>query len=159
MHSYDRSIEFAPANDAGAADEASPAAPAPVRAMVVEDQVLIALSLIADLTSLGCFVVARAVTGERAIAEARRTKPDIVFMDVNLAGTVDGIEAARRILETENPRIVFITAYADGEHRPRMDALNPMAILGKPYEHADLARLVASASRQTSSGRRTARRA
>ena len=159
MHSYDRSIEFAPANDAGAAGDTSPAAPAPVRAMVVEDQVLIALSLIADLTSLGCFVVARAVTGERAIAEARRTKPDIVFMDVNLAGTVDGIEAARRILETEDTRIVFITAYADGDHRPRMNALQPMAILGKPYEHDDLARLVASTSRHTSPGEKAARRA
>lgn len=144
MHSYDRSIEFAPANDAGAADEPSSNDTCPVRAMVVEDQVLIALSLIADLTSLGCFVVARAVTGERAIAEARRTKPDIVFMDVNLAGTVDGIEAARRILETENTRIVFVTAYADGEHRPRMNALAPMGILSKPYDHGDLARLVAS---------------
>ena len=98
MHSYERSLEFAPANDADAADDVPAAEAAPVRALVVEDQVLIALSLIADITSLGCFVVARAATGERAIAEARRTKPDIVFMDVNLAGTVDGIEAARRKL-------------------------------------------------------------
>ena len=150
MHSYDRSVEFAPANDAAAFDDMSSSAAAPVRAMVVEDQVLIALSLIADITSLGCFVVARAATGERAVAEARRTMPDIIFMDVNLAGTVDGIEAARRILDTLDTRIVFITAYADGDLRPRMDALKPMAILGKPYDHGDLARLVASVPRRDS---------
>lgn len=152
MHTFDHSFDFAPANDSAAAEEPADADDAPIRAMVVEDQVLIALSLIADLTALGCFVVARAATGERAIAEARRTKPDVVFMDVNLAGTVDGIEAARRILETDRTRIVFVTAYAEGEHRPRMNALKPMGVLSKPYDPGELAHILSRVPRRRANG-------
>lgn len=116
----------------------------PVRVLIVEDQVLIALSLLADLAAMGCAVVGRVATGEHAIDVARRVDPDIVLMDVHLGRGIDGIEAATRIGEFSNARIVFITAYAEGPDRKRMDALNPAGILGKPYEAEDLARLVAA---------------
>ncbi|MGH7003620.1 MAG: response regulator [Alphaproteobacteria bacterium] len=116
--------------------------PARARVLVVEDQALIALSLIADLSSLGCEVVARSATGERAIELARHYAPDIVFMDVHLGGDINGIEAASRIRLDCLACIVFITAHADGPERARMEALSPAAILGKPYDPQDLANVV-----------------
>lgn len=115
------------------------------RVLVVEDQVLIALSLAADLSALGCSVVGRAASGEHAVDLARQTAPDIVVMDVHLAGAIDGVEAARRILRECETCIVFITAYADGPDRKRMEALQPVAVLGKPYDPRDLARVVGMA--------------
>ena len=103
---------------------------------------MIALALVADLAAMGCTVVGRAASGEEAADLARREAPDIVIMDVNLAGAIDGIEAASRIQQASSARIVFITAFSEGPDRPRMDALGPAAVLGKPYDPDALAEIV-----------------
>lgn len=142
MHAYDPSAVAPPATEFHGSEEPPGSSRVPARVLVVEDQVLIALSLIADLCALGCNVVGRAASGERAIEAARQTMPDIVVMDVHLAGVIDGIEAAARIQRASGTRIVFITGHADGPDRKRMEALQPLAILGKPYDPEDLARTV-----------------
>jgi len=142
MHTFDRCVGAPPAAEMTCGDEPPGSVRPPARILVVEDQVLIALSLIADLCALGCDVVGRAASGERAVDVARQTLPDIVLMDVHLAGIIDGVEAAACIQRESGPRIVFITAHADGPDRPRMEALQPAASLGKPYDPEELARIV-----------------
>jgi CheY-like chemotaxis protein len=144
MSPYDRSPASAGA-DKGAEEKAPSARP---RVLIVEDQALIALSLAADLTAMGCDVVGRAASGEAAIEMARRNAPDVVVMDVQLVGHMDGIEAAVLIKAECAPRLVFITAYADGPDRVRMEALAPVAILGKPYHPSELNLAVNVASRR-----------
>jgi CheY-like chemotaxis protein len=112
---------------------------------VVEDEALIALALGADLMALGCTVIGHVVSGEDAVARAGRERPDFLVLDVHLAGRMDGIEAAARIQAATGAEIVFLTAYSDGPDRPRMEALEPVAILGKPYEPERLAAIVAAA--------------
>lgn len=119
-------------------------APIGPRVLVVEDQALIALALVADLAAMGCTVIGRASSGEHATDLAIQTAPDLVLMDVNLAGAMDGIEAASRIQHAGSARIVFITAFAEGPDRSRMDALRPAAVLGKPYDPDALAEVVQS---------------
>lgn len=116
------------------------------RVLIVEDQALIALSLAADLAALDCEVVGRAASGESAIEMAPRCLPDLVIMDVHLVGAMDGIEAAARIQAECGARIVFVTAFAEGPDRPRMAALRPIAILGKPYDSDELSVVVLRAS-------------
>lgn len=135
MSPYDRSPASAGADTGAEGDKAPPVRP---RVLVVEDQALIALSLAADLAAMGCEVVGRAASGEAAVEMARRHAPDIVVMDIHLLGRMDGIEAARRIQADCSPRLVFLTAYAEGPDRPRMEALRPVAILGKPYHPSEL---------------------
>ena len=125
-----------PATSNPRADHATP------RVLVVEDQALIALALVVDLAAMGCAIVGRAATGEQAIDLVRREAPDIVLMDVSLAGAIDGIEAANRIQRIAPRRIVFITAFSEGPDRARMDALSPAAVLGKPYDPDALAEVV-----------------
>ena len=57
-----------------------------------------------------------------------------MFMDVNLAGPIDGIEAARRIRERRDVPIVFVTAYAsdDATLSRIVSVLGPSVIVGKP---------------------------
>jgi CheY-like chemotaxis protein len=108
------------------------------RVLVVEDQALIALALVADLVAMDCEVVGRAASGEAAVELARRLAPDIVVMDVHLTGRMDGIEAAALIKADCAPRIIFVTAYAEGPDRARMEPLRPVAILSKPYHPSEL---------------------
>jgi DNA-binding NarL/FixJ family response regulator len=118
------------------------------RVLIVEDQALIALALAADLTAMYCDVVGRAASAEAAIALARQHAPDIVVMDIHLVGGMDGVEAAAQIKAACAARIVFVTAYADGPDRARMEALRPAAILGKPYHPSELNLAVNLSSRQ-----------
>lgn len=137
MSPYDRSPAPIGADSGAVGDTPSPSPRMP-RVLVVEDQALIALSLAADLSAMHCEVIGRAATGEAAVEFARRHVPDIVVMDVQLAGRMDGVEAAQRIKAACAPRIIFVTAYADGPDRPRMEAVRPAAILSKPYHPNEL---------------------
>lgn len=123
---------------AGAGSGMEEAAPPRPRVLVVEDQALIALALSADLTGMGCDVVGRAASGEAAIEMARRLAPETVVMDVHLIGRMDGIEAAGIIKAEGAARLIFVTAFAEGPDRERMEALKPVAILAKPYHPSEL---------------------
>ena len=79
-------------------------------------------------------------TAPEAVVEAMKDNVDIVFMDVNLAGPMDGIEAARRIRERRNVPIIFVTAYAsdDATVSRIVSALGPSVIVGKPATPASI---------------------
>ena len=113
MSPYDRSDAPSGAGTGAEEEMSSQARPPMPRVLVVEDQALIALALAADLTAMHCEVIGRAASGETAIELARRLSPDIVLMDVQLAGRLDGIEAAGLIKAECAPRIIFVTAYAE----------------------------------------------
>lgn len=86
-------------------------------------------------------------TGREAIVRAIKDMPDVVFMDVNLAGELDGVEATKQILEKSDVPIIFVTAYADDEPTVTRirSTLGDRIILGKPATqaavHAALRRL------------------
>ena len=81
--------------------------------LIVEDEQLVAVDLEAHLTRLGYQVVDTAASGEEAWEKAQAAQPDLILMDVRLAGPMDGIEAARRIRRECDAPIVFLTAYSD----------------------------------------------
>jgi two-component system, response regulator PdtaR len=84
-------------------------------ALIVEDEVMIALGLQADLEALGFEVTGLAANARQAVALAMNDKPDLVVMDIYLNGARDGIEAARSLRETFGTQIVFVTAYTDDD--------------------------------------------
>jgi DNA-binding NarL/FixJ family response regulator len=84
-------------------------------ALIVEDEVMIALGLQADLEALGFEVSGLAANAREAMSLAMNDKPDLVVMDIYLNGARDGIEAARSIRETFGTKIVFVTAYTDDD--------------------------------------------
>ena len=69
----------------------------PIRALVVEDDSVVAAMVQGMLRQIGCETVGWATQGRQAVAMAMQHMPDVVVMDIQLNDDMDGIEAARRI--------------------------------------------------------------
>ncbi|MFI0895477.1 response regulator [Streptomyces sp. NPDC020983] len=84
----------------------------PLRVVIADDQGLVRTGFRMILTAAGIEVVAEASDGEEAVAAVRRTRPDIVLMDIRMPG-LDGLEATRRILggAPDDPRVLILTTF------------------------------------------------
>lgn len=109
-----------------------------MRIFVVEDEALIAMEISDHLSGLGYVVVGTAARGEAALAQCPLVQPDIVLLDINLAGTLDGIETAERLKGALDIPVVFLTAYSDDVLLRRVLATGPAAFLVKPFEAREL---------------------
>jgi CheY-like chemotaxis protein len=107
------------------------------RILIVEDESIVRLDLQNRLERLGYAVVGVASRGEEAVAKALELGPDLVLMDVSLAGPMNGIEAARQIRAVRNTPVIYLTAYAAalGESE-RKQFLGPC--LSKPFRTNEL---------------------
>lgn len=117
----------------------------PPRAIVVEDEALIALMLCDLLEELGLIVCGVAATAAEAIRLAAEHAPELVLMDVRLKGPSDGVEAAIEIHRIAKPVIIFLTGSREPETVQRIESDHPSAILFKPVEPDDLMRTIAAA--------------
>jgi CheY-like chemotaxis protein len=114
------------------------------RALIVEDETFLAMSLAADMRGLGFDTCDLAADGQQAFLKAMSNQPDIVLMDVNLDGGREGIEAARWLREVCDIPIVFVTAYTDRVTLQRIHEQVPGApVVAKPLYRERLARAVA----------------
>jgi two-component system, response regulator PdtaR len=109
----------------------------PLRVLVAEDETIIRLDLKGLLESAGFEVCAEARDGEEAVRLARETHPDVVLLDVKMP-RLDGIEAARRILEDRAVPIVMVTAYGEHELVARAVEAGVFGYLVKPFRETDL---------------------
>jgi DNA-binding NarL/FixJ family response regulator len=115
--------------------------------MIVEDEIMIALGLEADMQALGFDTCDLAANGEEAFLRAKRDQPDVVLMDVNLEGGREGIEAARWLRAVCDVPVVFITGYTDRDTVERIHEQVPGApVLSKPIYRDRLADAVAAVS-------------
>src|SRR5437762_3831466 len=106
--------------------------------LVVEDDGVTALSLQDVLRRLEHDVVALASTGREAIMLAEAEQPDIILMDIWLAGPMSGIEAARQIRQRLDIPIVFVTAHSDESTLRQAQAAQPYGFVLKPFDQNDL---------------------
>jgi PAS domain S-box-containing protein len=108
------------------------------RIMVVEDDTVISMVLTSTLEKLGYNVVAAASSGEQAAEMALQVSPDLLLMDIELEGRMDGIEAADRIRSSSSIPIVYLTAYTDEALLQRAKLTEPLGYLVKPYGEREL---------------------
>src|SRR5881409_4179895 len=115
-----------------------------MRILVAEDETIIRLDLRALLERAGFEVCAEARDGEEAVSLARSERPDVALLDVKMP-RLDGIEAARRILEERPIPIVMVTAYGQGELVSRAVEAGVFGYLVKPFRETDLLPAIATA--------------
>ena len=108
------------------------------RILVVEDEGLVALSIQNKLTSLDYEVPAVVASGEEAILQVADTRPDLILMDIMLAGEMDGITTATQIRSRFDVPLVYLTAYADNKTLQRAKLTEPFGYLIKPFEEREL---------------------
>ena len=111
--------------------------PGPLRILIAEDETIIRLDLRSLLETSGFEVCGEARDGEEAIALARSTAPDLAIFDVKMP-KLDGIDAARIILEERPIPIVMLTAYGQDELVARAVEAGVFGYLVKPFRESDL---------------------
>ncbi len=108
------------------------------RILVVEDEMLVARDLAEQLVLLGYEPVGQTTRGEDALPLAKQVHPDLVLMDIQLAGAMDGIEAAQQIRSQLALPVVFLTAFDADDTLARAKLAEPYGYLLKPFSEREL---------------------
>ena len=108
-----------------------------MKILVAEDETIIRLDLRGLLERAGYEVVAEARDGEEAVELARQHEPDLAVLDVKMP-RLDGIEAARRMLEERPIPIVMLTAFDQRELVERAAEAGVYGYLVKPFREQDV---------------------
>jgi len=113
--------------------------------LIVEDNLVVSLVMEAAFNDSGIDSILMEVTGKAAIKAVKAERPDLVMMDISLAGEMDGIEAAIKIRAISDCSIIFVSANIDllGKDE-RCNLISPIAILSKPLNIRELHRILES---------------
>lgn len=109
-----------------------------LRALIVEDEILIAEELRDRLLHLGFSVIGAVDSADEGVAIATRERPDLVLMDIRLKGKKDGIKAAQEIRQQIDIPIIYLTAYSDQRTVERAKRTDHDGYILKPFHRQDL---------------------
>lgn len=108
------------------------------RILVVEDEFIVAADIQTRLESLGYDVPTTVASGEKAVEKAGTLRPDLVLMDIQLKGLMDGVEAADQIRRRFGIPVIYLTANADHPTVQRAKVTEPFGYVIKPFEEREL---------------------
>ncbi len=106
--------------------------------LIVEDEMIVAADLANKLRQLGYEVCGSTAHGEEAIDLARDRHPDLILMDIRLAGAMDGVEAAEHIRRQCDLPVIYLTAHSDRATLQRAKLSEPFGYILKPFEKIEL---------------------
>ncbi|PJZ68155.1 histidine kinase [Leptospira perolatii] len=106
--------------------------------LVVEDEIIVAVNLGQKLKKLGYDLVGITSSGEEAIQKAEENHPDLVLMDINIEGNLDGIQTAEVLRNRFQTPVIYLTAYADENTLNRAKRTQPLGYIVKPFESDQL---------------------
>lgn len=106
--------------------------------MVVEDEAVIAIRLQERLTEMGYHVVGISYSGEEAMKQARRLRPDLVLMDIMIPGKMDGVVVAKWVKAELDIPVIFLTAFSEDKIIERAKQAKPYGYIVKPFQDREL---------------------
>ena len=109
-----------------------------IKILIVEDEVLVAEEIAADLSDSGFHITNIAISSEECFSSIIKDEPHIILIDINIKGRLDGIETVQIIKKTHNIPIVYLTASSDTKTINRVMSTSPSAFISKPYTKNDL---------------------
>ena len=110
----------------------------PTKILIVEDELIVQMHLTRIVTDLGHEAIGAASNRREALALAERERPDLVLMDIQLAGNDDGVDAAQELTDRFGCAVVFVTANGDVETMRRAAPVAAAGYLVKPFSNADV---------------------
>jgi len=110
--------------------------------LIVEDEMVIAANISLQLTEMGYEVSGIVPRGEEALVHINDHPPDILLLDINLKGNIDGIETAKEMQKTRNIPVIYLTANSDNAHFERAKKTHPYGFIAKPFKKLDLQRAI-----------------
>ncbi|MGB3607675.1 MAG: LytTR family transcriptional regulator DNA-binding domain-containing protein [Psychroserpens sp.] len=113
-----------------------------IKILIVEDEMVIGANISLQLSTLGYEVTGIVPRGEEALMHVKQNPPDLILLDIQLKGTLDGIDTAIAMQRDFNIPIIYLTANADDGHFNRAKATNPLAFISKPFKKLDLQRAI-----------------
>jgi len=108
------------------------------RILIVEDEGILRVGTTLQLISFGYEVVGYFQCGEDAIEKVNDIKPDLILMDIKLAGKINGIETVRQIQKKIDVPIVYLSAYSNNELIEEAETTKPFRYLLKPLDEIEL---------------------
>lgn len=108
------------------------------KVLVVEDEAIVAKDISVCLKKIGYDVLGTLSKGEKVIPAIKEERPDLVLMDIMLAGEMTGIEVSKLIKEEFDIPVVFLTAYADEKTISKAKVTEPYGYVIKPFKEIDL---------------------
>ena len=106
--------------------------------LVVEDNGVIALQIKKLLEENGTGSPVQRCTERKLVVLAEKRPPDLICMDIELMGKIDGIETARKIHEHADIPIIYLTAYSDSRRFARAKETVPYNYIVKPFTEREL---------------------
>ncbi|MEM8525617.1 MAG: LytTR family transcriptional regulator DNA-binding domain-containing protein [Bacteroidota bacterium] len=111
--------------------------------LILEDDMIIAADISMHLTKMGYEVQSIMARGEDAIKNIQENPPDLMLVDINLKGKLDGVETVQQIRAINDKiGIIYLTANADEATYNRAKVTKPEAFIAKPFKRLDLARAI-----------------
>ena len=115
---------------------------APKRIIVVEDEGIVAMDISKCLSTLGYEVVFVADSGEKTLDRLAQEQSDLILMDVELKGRMNGLDTAKVVKEKYNIPVVFLTAFEDESTLKKIHDLGYGGYLVKPFEDEELRKAI-----------------
>ncbi|CAL67600.1 LytR/AlgR family response regulator transcription factor [Christiangramia forsetii] len=113
-----------------------------IKILIVEDEMIIAANISLQLNELGYEVTGIVPRGEEALMHIKSEAPDILLLDINLKGNLDGIETALEMQKNHDIPVIYLTANADDVHFNRAKETHPYGFIAKPFKKLDLQRAI-----------------
>ena len=107
--------------------------------LIIEDEAIVAEDLAFKIKSLGYQVLDIVSSGEDALRAVEQSPADLILLDIQLTGQLDGIGIANRLQKLCDPAIIFVTAHSDPETVKKANATDPHGYILKPFGERDLA--------------------
>ena len=117
--------------------------------LLVEDEPIIATDLQFELHKLGYENVKIVDSGEEAVESVKSEEYDLILLDIQLAGNIDGIDTAHQISKITDIPFIYLTSNTDDKSFERAKMTQPKAFLSKPYRSLDLKHAITLALEQT----------
>lgn len=114
------------------------------KALIVEDDMILAMVDKLYLQKIGCEVVASVSNGEEAIDAVGKYAPDFILMDVRIEGDLDGIETMLEIRKTSAVPVIYVSGNSEPAVRQRAFETQMLAFLVKPLDFDSLKELIDS---------------